>query len=179
MSYLQLAESNPYERLAAAPINKDFYIFVPAGFMGAEQDMYIREDKLDSLPDNEYQILMAKLAPFQPAGLSGKHADKKAKKQAAKDARRKQRQDAKQKRVETRSSAIGSALGKAGDIVSGLIGGKSPVSVDASVGGTDISVDTSNESFWDKYKTPILIAGGLAAVGIIYTVTKGKGSKRK
>lgn len=173
MSYLQLAD-NPYSHLAGGDA-RELYVFVPAGFEGAQQDMYIREDKFDSLPDNEYQILMSKLAPYQPSGLSGKGKDRRAKKQADKDARRKQRMDAKQKRVETRSSAFSSILNKAGDVVGGILG-KQPVNVDASTGGLDVSYSTE-PSFWEKYKTPVLIGGALVVGGVIYMSTRKKGKR--
>lgn len=169
MAYLQLAE-NPYYNLA--DMRKDLYIFVPEGFEGAQEDMYIREDKFDNLPENEYQILMAKLAPFQPDGLSGKRGDAR---RARKDERRKQRQEAKQKRVETRSEALGKFVEKAGDIVGNIVR-KTPANVDVQGGGLDISYSTE-PSFFERNRVPLLI-GGIALIGGgIYLATRKK-SKR-
>jgi len=172
MSYLQLAD--PYTRLAGG-IDKSLYIFIPAGFMGAEKDVYVREDKFDNLPENEYQVIMQKLAPYQPQGLSGKRADRKAKEAADKEARRKERLEAKQKRVETRSGAFGNVLNKASDVLTGVIAGKSGVSVQTP--GVDVSIN--QPTFWEKYKLPILISSTVITIaGVAYFVTKNKKSKR-
>lgn len=176
MAYLQLAD-DPYTHLAAGNV-KELYLFIPAGFMGAEQDMYVREDKFDSLPENEYQILMAKLAPFQNTGLSGKGSDKRAerraKRKAEKETKKATKREARQKRVETRSAALSSVLGKASDIVGGILG-KTPT-VDVESGGLDISYSTE-PTFWEKYKTPVIIGGVLLIGGGIYLATRKK-SKR-
>jgi hypothetical protein len=162
MAYLQLAE-NPYNRLADA---RELYIFVPAGFMGAEQDMYIREDKFDNLPENEYQILMSKLAPYQNKGLSGKRKDARVER---KEKRRTQKLEAKQKRVETRSQAFGKIAQNVGGLIKNVVGGRD-VDVEATPSGIDVSI--GQETFFEKYKTPLLI-GGIALIGGgIYLATR-------
>jgi len=167
MSYLQLAE-DPYSYLAAND-PKQLYVFVPAGFMGATQDTYIREDKFDNLPENQYQIIMQQLAPYQPAGLSDRES-----RRAARTEKKSARRDAKQKRVETRSAAIGSALQKGGDLIKGLIGGQQPIDVQA--GGLDISYDTQ-PSFFEKNKTLVIVGGLAVLAGGVYLIAKKK--KRK
>lgn len=50
------------------------------------------------------------------------------------------------------------------------------LSINANVGGTDYSVSTETEkqSFFKKYKTPLLIGGGVLLLGGIYLITKKK-----
>ena len=167
MSYLQLAD-DPYSYLAAND-PKQLYVFVPAGFMGATQDTYIREDKFDNLPENQYQIIMQQLAPYQPAGLSDR-----ASRRAARTEKKSARRDAKQKRVETRSAAISGALQKGGDLIKNLIGGAQPIDVQA--GGLDISYD-KEPSFFEKNKTLVIVGGLAVLAGGVYLIAKKK--KRK
>jgi hypothetical protein len=169
MSYLQLAD-DPYSYLAAND-PKQLYVFVPAGFMGATQDTYIREDKFDNLPENQYQIIMQQLAPYQPAGLSDR-----ASRRAARTEKKSARRDAKQKRVETRSAAIGSALQKGGDLIKNLIGGAQPIDVQA--GGLDISYDTE-PSFFEKNKTLVIVGGLAVLAGGVYLIAKNAKKKKR
>ena len=168
MSYLQLAD-DPYTRLAAND-PKQLYVFIPAGFMGATQDTYIREDKFDNLPENQYQIIMQQLAPYQPAGLSDR-----ASRRAARAEKKSTRRDAKQKRVETRSAAISSALQKGGDLLKNIIGGAGG-SVDVQSGALDISYDTQ-PTWFERNKTLVIVGGVAVLAGGVYLITKKK--KRK
>lgn len=168
MSYLQLAD-DPYTRLAAND-PKQLYVFVPAGFMGATQDTYIREDKFDNLPENQYQIIMQQLAPYQPAGLSDR-----ASRRAARAEKKSTRRDAKQKRVETRSAAISSALQKGGDLLKNIIGGAGG-SVDVQSGALDISYDTQ-PTWFERNKTLVIVGGVAVLAGGVYLIAKKK--KRK
>ena len=168
MSYLQLAD-DPYTRLAAND-PKQLYVFIPAGFMGATQDTYIREDKFDNLPENQYQIIMQQLAPYQPAGLSDR-----ASRRAARAEKKSTRRDAKQKRVETRSAAISSALQKGGDLLKNIIGGAGG-SVDVQSGALDISYDTQ-PTWFERNKTLVIVGGVAVLAGGVYLIAKKK--KRK
>lgn len=51
-----------------------------------------------------------------------------------------------------------------------------PIDINANVGGTDYSISTAPEkqSFFKKYKTPLLIGGGVLLLGGIYLITKKK-----
>ena len=177
MAYLQLAE-NDYTMLAAA--NYDKYIFIPEGFRGAAKDTYVREDIFDDLPDALYNQLMLELDQFNKVGLSGK-ADRKARrderkkmkatKKAGKGAAA--RREARQKRVETRAAArektggFAGILGKVGDLAGNILGTKS-AAIDVQAGGGDFSAsfDTEEETFFQKYKTPLII-GGVAVGGLV------------
>lgn len=185
MAYLQLAE-NEYNRLAEA--NYDKYIFIPEGFRGAVKDTYVREDLFDDLPDMVYDQLMAELSQFNKVGLSGK-ADRKARREERKKMKATKkagrgaaaRREARQKRVETRAAArektggLSGILGKVGDIA-GSIMGTNKAAIDVTAGGGDFSAsfDTEEETFFQKYKTPLII-GGVAIGGfVVYQLLKKK-----
>lgn len=69
MAYLQLAENNgKYNMLAEGSVLNN-YLTIPPGFMGNDQTKYVRLDYFDNLPDEQYALTMAKLAPFQPVTL--------------------------------------------------------------------------------------------------------------
>ena len=176
MAQLQLAENY----LAAAPM--EMYIFIPAGFRGNEKDIYVREDMFDNLPEMEYRAIMDQLAPYQPQGLSAK-GDKKAARKAERAIKKEgkggaARREAKQKRVETRAAARGEKgglFGKAIDAATNIFGNKD---LAVTAGGGDVSLDYTNpaqeESFFSKYKLPILIGGGALVAGAIYLGTRKK-----
>jgi hypothetical protein len=175
MSYLQLADNY----LAQKP--NDLYIFIPQGFRGAESDSYVREDIFDNLAPMDYQQLMYELNPYQNKGISelsdrasrkaAREEKKKTKggaaRREARAARQKTRQDAKTER----SKSGGGFLDKIGGIAGKIL--NKDASID--VGGATVEYDAPNEeSFFSKYKTPLLIGGGLVAVGTIYMLTKKK-----
>jgi len=69
MAYLQLAENNGnYNMLAEGSVLNN-YLTIPPGFMGNDQTKYVRLDYFDNLPDEQFALTMAKLAPFQPVTL--------------------------------------------------------------------------------------------------------------
>ena len=178
MSYLQLADNN---YLAQKP--NDLYIFVPQGFRGAESDSYVREDVFDNLAPTDYAQLMYELNPYQNKGMSelsdrasrkaAREEKKKTKgggaRREARAARQKTRQDAKTERAKSGGGA-GGILDKIGGIAGKIINKGGSVEVDGSV----LEYDPAEESFFSKYKTPLLIGGGLVAVGAIYMLTKKK-----
>ena len=181
MAYLQLAENY----LAAAPM--DMYIFIPAGFRGAAEDVYIREDILDDLPPNEYRAIMQELAPYQPQGLSaGDKASRKAaraEKKAGKGGAA--RRDAKLKRVEARQAGKAERVAKGGgaanifgkvlDTAKGFIQNKDlDVEFDQG-GGVNVAFEPeTEESFFSKNKIPLLVGGAVVVAGVIYLATKKK-----
>jgi hypothetical protein len=69
MAYLQLAENNGnYNMLAEGSVLNN-YLTIPPGFMGNDETKYVRLDYFDNLPDEQFALTMAKLAPFQPVTL--------------------------------------------------------------------------------------------------------------
>lgn len=191
MAYLQLAERD-FSMLAAA--NYDKYVFIPQGFRGAVKDTYVREDLFDDLPENVYNQLMLELESFNKVGLSDKasraarRSERKSKKEAKQSTRgAAARRDARQKRIETKQAGktertkagggLGGLIDKAGNIIGGIMG-TNQKTLDVTAGGGDLSVDYSGgeetPTFWDQYKWPILIGGGLVAAVVGYSVLKKK-----
>jgi hypothetical protein len=177
MAYLQLAENY----LAAAPM--EMYIFIPAGFRGSREDVYIREDILDDLPEMEYRSIMQELAPYQPSGMSAKDPGKKAARKAARAEKKEgkggaARREAKQLRVETRAKARGEGgglFGKAIDAATNIFGKKDLDIEFDQAGGVNVAFDpATEESFFSKNKIPLLIGGAAVVAGVIYLATKKK-----
>ena len=191
MSYLQLAD-NGYSHLAQKP--NDMYVFIPQGFRGATADSYVREDIFDKMHPNDYDQIMMELLPYQNMGMSelGDRASRKAKRAEKKEARATKkagrgaaaRGDRRLKRQESRQAAkteraqIKAASGGGGGIldkITGAVGGILNKDASIDVGGASVEYDApSDESFMSKYKTPLLIGGGLLAIGAIYLITKKK-----
>ena len=192
MAYLQLAD-NAYSHLAAAPMK--YYIFIPAGFRGASKDSYVREDIFDSMDPIEYAQVMQELAPYQATGLSDK-ASRKADRQAKKDAkaikkaatgggaRRTARAERQKVRQDAKTARKGMG-GGAGGFLDKVIGGAKDIfgkGDDASLdfqggggGGLEIDYNTGGEeSFFSKYKVPLIIGGVAVVAGTINLVTKKK-----
>ena len=192
MGYLQLAE-DPFTSLADnVMMNKDKYVFIPAGYRGSEKDLYVREDFFDDMPDSVYQQMMQELAAYQNTGLSGK-ADRKARRQERKDAKAAKkatkgggaRREARQKRLETKwagkekkASAKGSGKGAAFlDKVGGIVGdivGKGPVDIETDSLDFQYDQGGGEPSFFDKYKVPLIIGGVALIGGGIYLATRKK-----
>ena len=176
MAYLQLAEAPGFEHLAQNfASNTDKYIFIPAGFRGAVKDSYVREDLFDNLTDMEFNQLIAELTPYQNTGLSSKatRQERRKERQANKKEKITIRQAGKTERVKA-GGGISGALTKVGDIAKSILAPGS--SVDIATSGKDFSINVQDqeESFFSKYKTPLLIGGGLLLAGTIYTMTKKK-----
>lgn len=193
MGYLQLAE-DPFTSLADnVMMNRDKYIFIPAGYRGAEKDLYVREDFFDNMPESTYQQMMQELAAYQNTGLSGK-ADRKARRAERKDAKAAKkagrgagaRREARQKRVDARMASKtaraearggkgGAFLDKVGGIVGDLVG-KGPIDVETD--SLDIEYDGQGgggeATFFDKYKVPLIIGGVALIGGGIYLATRKK-----
>jgi hypothetical protein len=190
MGYLQLAENDPNLTHLAESVmmNKDKYLFIPAGFRGAESDLYVREDLLDNLPDPVYDNLMFELAPFQPAGLSSRRDDRRARRAERKKTKGgAARREARQKRIETRANARaqgGGFLNKVTDIAANIFGQKTePVEADprnldiqAGPGGVNVQYGPPQDepSFLEKYKVPLIIGGVVLIGGGIYLATRKK-----
>jgi hypothetical protein len=182
--YLQLADNDPYQHLAAAP--NELYIFVPAGYKGAEKDLYIREDLLDNLPDANFQQIMFDLEPYQAQGMSAK-ADRQQRREERKARKATKggaaRRDAKLQRVQARQQGkaaraaagggFGGVLDKIGGVVSNIVGGGAPstreLDINAGQGGVSIDYQGGDEpTFFEQYKTPLIIGGVVLAAGAAY-----------
>jgi len=192
MALLQLAENDPYYSLAESNPVSDNYIFIPAGMFNQTEDTYVRADFFDGLSDVEFQEVITALAPFQNQGMSDigitalvgtgikaltpgvkKAIDRRKEKIASGQAKPLFKPGGKLAGLKDK---IAGALGKVKGLKS-VEAEKTPVDINASVGGTDVSITSGQPEavpFFTKYKTPLLIAGGLAGAFILYKVIKKK-----
>lgn len=171
MAYLQLAERNNseqafYNSLAENP--KQFYVFVP-NEQAANGGVWVREDYFDNLPADEWSKTMAALAPYQPQQMSGIISNIRENIQERRE-RRDIRRDARTEAVQQGGTfgqrilnTVGSLFGK-GDQAAQTKEMQLP----------EYQVQIGNEpKQW--YQNPVVIVGGLAAIGgIIYLATRKK-----
>jgi hypothetical protein len=201
MALLQLAE-NPYNMLAENELYlsqngtvADNYLFIPSGMFGMTEDTYVRSDFFDSLSDVEFDAVMSALAPYQAQGLSaigiasavtglGKFAAPAVQKAIA-------------KRAEKKAAGTVKPIFKPGGTLSGLVDKvkagvtklkdvpapkqneviekTTPISGSVDIGGTTLDFSTGQpekESFFTKYKTPLIVAGVAVGGLILYKVFK-------
>lgn len=192
MGYLQLAENDPYSHLAEVGADSmKFYVYIPEGYRGATKDMYIREDVLDDLPAATYAQIMFELAPYQNTGLSASKEEREAQRSERKAGREerkntratagKTRQDARTERQRLRSESKGKGAGAFGGILNTVAGTAKDIfgkgNVDVNAGGGEFSVDYSSqpeESFFSRYKIPIILTSAAVIGGGIYLFTRKK-----
>jgi len=201
MALLQLAESN-YSYLAEnemylaeSPV-RDNYIFIPAGMFGMDKDTYVRYDFFESLGDTEFAAAMEALAPFQPQGLSAigaivtgavavgkkvapgikKAIQNRRDKVAAGTAKPLFKPGGK---LANLGSKIKAGIDKLKNVPAGavtdVIEKTTPITGSVEVGDTSIDFATgtpSTQNFFQQYKKPILIGGGLLAAYFIAKKTK-------
>lgn len=192
--YSQLADNSASQVMAN-------YIFIPGGLLpNTPTDKYVRLDFFDDLPEAEFLAIMQKLLPYQKNTLSdsvvsnlvgmvpgiggtlkgvtnivgGLFKGRKARKEAK--AQKKAEQTIKLK------PSVDSLIAKAKEekALNSELPTKSmalpPFDISTTIAGQDYSVSTApeKESFFKKYKTPLLIGGGVLLLGGIYLVTKKK-----
>ena len=179
--YLQLAEAD-----SQAEINP--YIFFP-DFEAGSGGVYIREDKFDSMPTEQYKALIKAIAPLQPAtsgGLSesrllasrqerkATRQKKKDLKNAEKESKTKRREErgaskneARQSREQRKAEGKGFDFNKLTDTAGALIGKFKG----GEQGGDSAPVEASKPF----YTNPIFIGGAALILGAgIYFATKKK-----
>lgn len=188
--YNHLAE-NMY--LQEDPVSGN-YIFIPAGMFDMDRDTYVRYDFFESLGPVEFDAAMQALAPFQPQGLSavgaivttatavGKTVAPAIKK--AIDNRQAKVAAGTAKPLFKPGGALANLGGKikAGvdklknvpaEKVTDVIEKTTPISGNVTVGGTTLDFESGQPEkagiggFYQKYKRPILIGGGLVAAYFI------------
>ena len=195
MALLQLAESG-YNHLAEnmylqeSPIAEN-YIFIPAGMFGMEQDTYVRFDFFESLGNEEFDAAMVTLAPYQPQGLSAVGAAVTAAVSVGKNLAPaiKKAYDKKQKAIATGTtkplfkpggplsnlaSKIKGGVNKLKNVpaekVGEVIAKTTPVTGSLDIGTTTVDFTTgqpANVPFFTKYKTPLLIGGGILVAAFV------------
>ena len=191
MAYLQLAENNGnYNMLAEGSVLNN-YLTIPPGFMGNDQTKYVRLDYFDNLPDEQFALTMAKLAPFQPVTLlsaGGENLIKVASFGA--------------NFIPGVGPLVSKVVEKAGPMAVGLIGKKNArkkakkgtkdtetdtedkktfnlpnIDANVTVGGQELGLTYNKPSndptgnFFTKYKIPIII-GGVALIGGYFLLKK-------
>jgi len=178
------------------------YIFIPDFENGG--GIYIREDKFDSMPTEQFKLFIQKLAPLQPdvqkgvlsemEELSGR-AERKARRDEKKDLklekkenkeerktdknerknkRRDSKDEARQSREERKAEKGGFDWDKAKDVAGNLIGKFTGKGGAEDTGGADTGGGGGAEPT-PFYKNPIFIVGGLLLIGGgIYLATRPK-----
>lgn len=193
--YLQLAEGENNGNYAALAENggvMDMYVFIPAGFLPEfEKDTYVRADYFNKYDPTTAEALINALAAQQTVGLSvvGVAAASTALTLA-------------KKLVENRKAKVeaGTAkpLFKPGGVFDKLktalkkdtaptpqqktmnlpeqpVGGSVQLpGGQFNVGFTPSEQAAASGTFLQKYKTPLLIGGGLLAAGLVYMAMKKK-----
>ena len=183
MAFLELAEDR-FSMLAQDP--KENYIFIPAGYAGASKDMHVREDFFDGLTDQQFIAMMQDLAPFQNTGLSALPIAIAAGAAAKKLIARRQARVA----AGTAKPLIkpGGLISKIGAQIKGRISGMQPGEQDAvimernlpisggvNVGGAQIDFETAPaQTFFQKYRMPLIIGGVIFLAGGVYLATRKK-----
>ena len=199
MALLQLAEGGVYSHLAESNPVADNYIFIPAGMFDQTADTYVREDFFDGLSDEEFKQVITALAPYQNKGMSetgivstalnfipgvGPVASKGL--DVAKNLINKRIERVAQGKANPVIKP-GSKLAPLKDKVVAALDkvknqtksteAKVPVDINATVGGTSFDITSGQPAsvpFFTKYKTPLLIAGGLAGAFLLYKVVAKK-----
>lgn len=195
--YLQLAEgenNGNYAALAEGNSVLSNYVFVPAGFLPEfDKDTYVRADYFNKFDPTTAEALINALMSQQTVGLSvvGVAAVASGGLKLAK------------KLIENRQAkvAAGTAkpLFKPGGVLDKLKSKLAPTPQTKSVNlpeepvGASVQLPagqfnvgfqpteatgTAQPSFFTKYKTPLLIGGGVLAIAGIYMLTKKKTRKR-
>ena len=188
MAYLQLAENNgSYNMLADGSVLNN-YLTIPPDFMGNAETKYVRLDYFDNLPDEQFALTMAKLAPYQPVTLlsAGKGSGLIGAASFAAGF------------IPGVGPIVSKVVEKAGPMAVGLIGKKNArkkekagglkktavpipdIDANVSVGGKDFAVqyatglDSPKENFLKKYKMPLIIGGSVVALVAGYMLLKKK-----
>tara|TARA_R100000655_G_scaffold109244_1_gene163227 strand:+ start:769 stop:1353 length:585 start_codon:yes stop_codon:yes gene_type:complete len=193
MGKLQLAENG-------TPAKMENYIFVPAGFMGATEDRYVREDVLDELPDEQYYEIVEALEMVTPNEMLGDRASRQARRQARREARQtrraerranrqrrkdyrmtkgERRREARERRLNIRQAGrTERAFGRQkayGGAISGLVqkAGAGLMQPQVDQRGFPIGGELNfGTSTWEQYKWPIIIGGTVLMGGIAYILTR-------
>jgi len=182
-----------YLELAEGEETRNPYLFIP-DFEAGTGGIFIREDKFDSMPTDQYKKLLNLLGPFQPKTPGGlneddflsSRADRKARRDEKKDqkatnkANREQRKEDKNERKNQRQTArderkanrkpfdFKGAIDTVGGVVSKFTG-KGGEDFEPSAGS---STPTESKPF---YKNPAVLIGGAVVVGgLAYLLTRKK-----
>jgi len=181
MAYLQLAENHVdnYNMLAEGSVMNN-YLTIPPGFMGNEATKFVRLDYFDNLPDEEFNLTMSQLAPYQSPTLLSEKGDALVKIASFGSSF-----------IPGVGPLVSKAVSSAGTMTTGLIAKKQErkkakkgktgdlkksaidipnIDANVSVGDQDFSLTYEKPTtgatgnFFQKYKMPLII-GGIVLVG--------------
>jgi hypothetical protein len=185
--YSQLADNSASQVMAN-------YIFIPGGLLpNTPADKYVRLDFFDGLPDAEYIKIMEKLLPYQKNTLSdsvvsnllgmvpGVGGVLKGGTNIV-TGLFKGRKERKKAKAEKKASAIKTKAPTQELINTELPTTRSasipPFDISTTIAGQDYQISTQQdqkaENFFTRYRTPLLIGGGILALGTIYLITRKK-----
>jgi hypothetical protein len=166
--YLQLAENRTPSSQSDNP-----FIFIP-DTSGQSKGLWVREDYFDSLPDDEFNRMMRKLAPFQP-GTNGAMSEGRF--LASRASRRQKRAEKKEKKAQIkkenkdrRASTIANLVNTFGGVASSIFGKKASPETEP-----ETTPETEAPTSTPLYKNPFVILAGLGLVGGgIYLATRNR-----
>jgi len=194
--YLQLAEgenNGNYGALAEAGGVMDNYVFIPAGFLPEfDKDTYVRADYFNKFDPTTAEALINALISQQTVGLSAigiaavastglKFAkniiEKRKEKVAAGTAKPLFKPGGVFDKIKTKIQTKNAPANQEKKIT--LPTEDTGLTVETGKGTFDVGFKPKPEqeeqpSFFTKYKTPLLIGGGVLAVGAIYMLTRKK-----
>jgi hypothetical protein len=200
--FLQLAEGTNdgnYSALAETGGVMDAYVFIPAGFLPEfDKDTYVRADYFDKYDPVTAEALLNALISQQTVGLSviGVAAVAGAGIKLAKGIIEKRKAAVAAGTAKPLFGAGGILKGKPGGLFDKLKGAVTAPGMDTKsmnlpeqpIGGSvqlpggqfqagftpNATGETTGTSFFSKYKTPLLIGGGLLAAGLVYMAVRKK-----
>jgi hypothetical protein len=200
--YLQLAEGENdgnYQALAEGAGILDNYVYIPAGFLPEfEKDTWVRADYFNKFDPTTAEALINALMSQQTVGLSAigiaaiatgglKFAkniiEKRKEKVAAGTAKPLFKPGGVFDKIKTKIQ--GGAMQQKDTTAPEEKKGLPNVNIQAGIDGQNYGLtfqpkpeEEKEPTFFAKYKTPLLIGGGLLAVGAIYMITRKKGKRR-
>jgi len=181
MSTLRLADNGPASNNwvtqsshLAEKAPEELYLWVPKNLEGTK-GIWVREDYFDHLPEDQWEAVMERLAPYQERFMSGIFSNIREN-IAARRERRQERREARQERSLNRIESGGIFGGALTNFVQGVFGGGQQEPVDQMpTRGLDVNVGYQSQTFWDKNKgwlLPVIIGGG--ALGTIAIIRASK-----
>ena len=205
--YLQLAEGENdgnYAALAESASVLENYVFIPAGFLPEfDKDTYVRADYFNKFDPTTAEALINALASQQTVGLSviGIGAIAQAGLKLAKGIINKRKENVAAGTAKPIFGPGGIFKGKPGGIIDRITGAaaaapemqtkgvklpEDPIGGSVQLPGGQFNVGfepaqqpaAAQGTFFQKYKMPLLIGGGLLAVGGIYLATRKKSRRR-
>ena len=205
--YLQLAEGENdgnYAALAESASVLENYVFIPAGFLPEfDKDTYVRADYFNKFDPTTAEALINALASQHTVGLSvvGIGAIAAAGLKLAKGIVDKRKEKVAAGTAKPIFGAGGIFKGKPGGLIDKIKGAaaaapemqtkgvklpEDPIGGSVQLPGGQFNVGfqpaeqpaAAQGTFFQKYKMPLLIGGGLLAVGGIYLATRKKSRRR-